>query len=87
MGESEGIVRALIEEVLEDVCSKSEWDLTNGRPPKGEGAGKGSGVNLCGVMRQRYPSRVLDNYSVWEGRVEVLHLRCAEQKASGEVAE
>lgn len=89
--ESGAVVEELLAVLLNDVCSRTRWDIaTRGKRLSDVGivddpGSKASGphFDVCTLIRRVQASRVLVNYCMRKGHAEVLQLECAEQQASG----
>ena len=79
--EGEEVVRELLNLVLEEVWSCTKWDIASRGGQRG--GSLGPHFDVCAVIRELHPSRVLTCFSWRRGRAEILHLKCAEQQASG----
>ena len=84
----ESVVEELLGVILNDVCSRTHWDIATRRQYRGSGdqpgmKGSGPHFDICTVLRTVQAPRVLANYCIKDGHAEVLQLACAEQQASG----
>ena len=79
--EGEEVVRELLNLVLEEVWSCTKWDIASRGGQRG--GSLGPHFDVCAVIRELHPSRVLTCFSWRRGRAEILHLKCTEQQASG----
>ena len=79
--EGEEVARELLNLVLEEVWSCTKWDIASRGGQRG--GSLGPHFDVCAVIRELHPSRVLTCFSWRRGRAEVLHLKCVEQQASG----
>ena len=89
--ESLSVVEELLGVILNDVCSRTHWDIaTIGKCLSDVGIMDGPGnkasgphFDICTVIRRVQASQVLVNFCTRDGHAEVLQLKCAEQQASG----
>lgn len=83
MSSAEVVVQELLDRVLEEVCKRTEWDVTARMRQERSHIVRGPHFDLCTLVRVLYPSRVLTCFSLIRGRAEILQLQCVEQQASG----
>jgi hypothetical protein len=91
--EGELIAIELIEEILKETLEISHWDIaTKGRRLAASNGrllmetaveSKMGPYDICSVIRDYTPSRILTGYTLRDGHVEVVQLKCVDQKASG----
>ena len=79
--EGEEAAREVLNLVLEEVWCCTKWDIASRGGRRGES--QGPHFDVCALVRELHPSRVLTCFSSRRGRAEILHLKCTEQQASG----
>ena len=79
-------VTELIEEILDEVCSRTEWDVATKVKDMSSRTREHSGpfFDLCEIVRAHHEAHVINCYCLRKGGIEILHMKCAEQQASGE---
>ena len=78
----------LLEELLIAACTRDEkWDIASRRflPSSASSSSSPSAclVDVCEVVRSDMPSHIITGYCERRTQLEVLHLECVDQRASG----